>query len=191
MYIYCITNSINGKQYVGLTTRNIEESKSYYGSGVYINRSIKKYGKKNFKKEILELCNNDKQLKKQEIHWIQKLNTKAPNGYNLTDGGDGVLNPTEEVRTKISEKLKLLVGEKHPHWGMTRTDETKLKMRNAQLGIPVSLEAKKKITHLIINEYHSIQEASRKTNIAASGICKCCKGELKTAGKFIWKYKER
>ena len=234
MYIYCITNSINGKQYVGLTTRNIEESKSYYGSGVYINRSIKKYGKKNFKKEILELCNNDKQLKKQEIHWIQKLNTKAPNGYNLTDGGDGVLNPTEEVRTKISEKLKLLVGEKHPHWGMTRTDETKLKMRNAQLGIPVSLEAKKKIseklsgrklskaickkmseskmghsvsehtrlklknqsscvtvlqidkiTHLIINEYHSIQEASRKTNIAASGICKCCKGELKTAGKFI------
>ena len=51
MYIYCITNIISNKQYVGLTTRAIDESKNYYGSGVYIMRAIKKHGKHNFKKE--------------------------------------------------------------------------------------------------------------------------------------------
>jgi len=226
MYIYCITNIISNKQYVGLTTRAIDESKNYYGSGVYIMRAIKKHGKHNFKKEILELCDTDINLKKREIFWIKEMNTKSPNGYNLTAGGDGLLRPAPSVILKLKNKIV--------------SAETRLKMRNAQLGIPMTKEAKEKlinsitgrklsketckkmseyhigkplskktikkirenqptcksilqidkITNKIINEYHSIQEASRKTNIAASGICKCCKGELKTAGKFIWKYKE-
>lgn len=41
----------------------------------------------------------------------------------------------------------------------------------------------------LINEYPSIQEASRITNINRKSIRQACKGELKTAGKFIWQFK--
>jgi len=40
-----------------------------------------------------------------------------------------------------------------------------------------------------IAEYFSINEAERCTGIAKCSICRCCKGELKSAGKFVWKYK--
>ena len=92
MYVYCITNNLNGMKYVGMTSRTIEESKEYYGSGIYIKRVIKKLGKDVFKKEIIEICDNVELLKEQEKYWIKILNTKHPKVYNLTDGGDGVIN---------------------------------------------------------------------------------------------------
>lgn len=55
MYIYKITNLLNGKIYVGKhTCKNIENL--YYGSGVAIKSAIKKYGKENFKKDVLCFC---------------------------------------------------------------------------------------------------------------------------------------
>lgn len=42
----------------------------------------------------------------------------------------------------------------------------------------------------VITEYKSIQEAERTTGIAGPNICACCKGKrYKTAGGFIWQYK--
>jgi hypothetical protein len=48
--VYLTTNLINGKQYIGSSSFN---RPSYFGSGVDISKAIKKYGKSNFKKEIL------------------------------------------------------------------------------------------------------------------------------------------
>jgi group I intron endonuclease len=238
MYIYGITNTLNGMKYVGMTSKTIEESKNYYGSGVYITRAVKKLGKQHFKKEIIEICNNEKHLREREKYWIKTLNTKHPLGYNLTDGGDGVINLYEKGKNKISEKLKLLVGEKHPHYGMKRSQETcnniskaltgrKLspehaeKSRRANLGNPMPAHVKEilikantgrsPVGETLINirrnqptctivlqftkngefitEYFSISEAERCSGVAKSSICRCCKGELKSAGKFVWKYK--
>jgi hypothetical protein len=41
-----------------------------------------------------------------------------------------------------------------------------------------------------INEYESIAEASKATNILTSGIIRCCQGKHKKAGGFRWMYKE-
>ena len=43
-----------------------------------------------------------------------------------------------------------------------------------------------------IDEYYSSRDAERKTGIGRSNIVKCCKGlpKHKSAGGFIWKYKE-
>ena len=57
MIIYKTTNLINNKIYIGQDSRN---NPYYYGSGTIITLAIKKYGKNNFKKEILETCNNKK-----------------------------------------------------------------------------------------------------------------------------------
>ena len=41
----------------------------------------------------------------------------------------------------------------------------------------------------LIEEWKSVRDASRKLNINTGSICRCCKGEFKTAGGFKWKYK--
>ncbi len=61
MVIYKTTNKINKKFNNGADSRN---NPNYLGSGVYLINAIKKYGKENFKKEILEECNIELQLHK-------------------------------------------------------------------------------------------------------------------------------
>lgn len=41
-----------------------------------------------------------------------------------------------------------------------------------------------------IKEYYGANEASRQTGILCTSICKCCRGERKKSGNYIWKYKE-
>jgi len=108
MYIYKITNTINGKSYIGLKTKTVEESLDYYGSGKLILHAISKYGKENFTKEIIERDITDlKILNEREIYWINFYNlTDRSVGYNITHGGQGFIsNHSEESKAKISRSL--------------------------------------------------------------------------------------
>ena len=82
MFIYKVTNNITGKVYIG-KKEILDDWNSYYGSGKIIKRSLKKYGKENFTKEIIEECKTKQELNKRERYWIQKLNTLYPNEYNI------------------------------------------------------------------------------------------------------------
>lgn len=42
----------------------------------------------------------------------------------------------------------------------------------------------------LLNQYCSIREASRISKVSVSGISGCCNDKLKTAGGYIWKFKE-
>lgn len=133
MIVYKITNLIGGKVYVG---KDESDRQNYYGGGIYIKSAIKKHGIENFKKEILEYCKTKKQLSKQEIYWIKKLNTLWPNGYNLTTGGEGFNGKhSEEAKQKISKGLK---GHRH-------SEETKQKIRAGNLGKKRSKKTKQKM----------------------------------------------
>ena len=85
MIIYKTTNLINNKFYIGKDAKN---TKSYLGSGKVLKQAIQKYGKENFKKEILEYCTDLEHLDEREIYWIDKYNA-LEEGYNLTEGGTG------------------------------------------------------------------------------------------------------
>jgi group I intron endonuclease len=102
-YIYLITNNINGKLYVGKHKYDKPELDKYYiASGILITEAIKKYGLNNFSREIIDLADSDVELNQKEIYWIKKKNSKIPNGYNLTEGGDGITNMSDEIKLKIS-----------------------------------------------------------------------------------------
>lgn len=111
MVIYLITNTLNGKQYVGQTQRTLlHRMKQHLKEHLYIDRVIRKYGIENFTFKVLEECATIDELNEQERFWIATLNTKKPNGYNLTDGGEGVpgMSHTKESCKKISKTMKKL-----------------------------------------------------------------------------------
>lgn len=111
--IYKITNKINGKIYIGQKSYVGEPSmESYYGGGVEIIRAVKKYGKKNFTREILYSRIRDQATAdSMEIWAIEKYNsTNQEIGYNISKGGK-VFEITTEMRNKISSSLKKYFAE--------------------------------------------------------------------------------
>jgi group I intron endonuclease len=113
--IYLITNIENKKQYVGITKFSIEERFFQHTKrGFLLTEAIQKYGEQNFSIELVEEVESAERAYELEIFYIQKYNTKVPNGYNLTDGGDGIFGweASEEYRQECSERVKLLHKEK-------------------------------------------------------------------------------
>lgn len=88
-YVYKITNLLNGKIYIG-KSKYRPYYESYYGSGLIIEAAIKKYGKENFKKEILEEFETEEEAFEAEALYIQQYNsTNSEIGYNIDKGGPG------------------------------------------------------------------------------------------------------
>lgn len=87
MIIYITTNLLDGKKYIG---KDEDNNPKYLGSGLHLIRAIKKYGKKNFQKEILAYANNKEELNELEIYYIDYYNAqKSDLFYNIAPGGTG------------------------------------------------------------------------------------------------------
>jgi len=142
MIIYKATNKINGKIYIGKTSRPLDKrvyDHCYRGSGTPIQKAIKKYGIQAFEWSIIDTAICKEILNEKEEYWISYLNSKAPNGYNLTDGGDGQskgFRHSEESKKKISEAGK----------GHTVTKEAREKLSNFLTGKKLAEETCKKIS---------------------------------------------
>ena len=89
-FVYLTTNLINEKQYIGdHSTDNLNDG--YLGSGIALKNSVKKYGKKNFKNEILDFFDTKKEAFDAQERWINEFNSLIPMGYNISPkGGLGI-----------------------------------------------------------------------------------------------------
>jgi group I intron endonuclease len=125
--VYCVTNLVNGKRYVGKTTATLKHrwamhwSEAGHGSENPFHRALRKYGKPHFVVEVITECSSLSELSEKEKCWIVALSTHVSTGrgYNATWGGDG----TEP-------------GRRHPNFGKHLTDEVKAKLRRSKLGKP-------------------------------------------------------
>jgi group I intron endonuclease len=136
--IYLITNLLNSKQYVGVTKFSLEERfLQHTKRGFFLTEAIQKYGEQKFSIKLIEEVKIPEQAYELEIFYIKEYNTKAPNGYNLTDGGDGIFGwqPTDEYRQECSERTKQLhKNKKIGMYGKNHTEKTKEKMSQSAKG---------------------------------------------------------
>ena len=141
-FIYETTNLINSKKYRGIhKTKNINDN--YIGSGMAFTYAVKKYGKENFKREILEYCNSYDELLEKEKIYVNEEWVKDRANYNAKTGGQSAGILSEESKNKISDTLKekYRTGEIKPNparkgmtpWckGLKMTDEFKEKCSKA------------------------------------------------------------
>jgi group I intron endonuclease len=174
MYVYIITNLINGKQYVGKSSKRIEETKRYFGSGKYIKLAIEKYGKENFRKDVLiESIDTIDDLNRLEIWAIEFNKTQIPNGYNITEGGDGHGPLSEEQKEKLRGKGNPMYGKKHSEESKKKMSKSSKKY-NGMTGKKHSEEAKRKI-----GEAHKGREVSEETREKLSKSLTGRKGTFK------------
>lgn len=124
MVIYKTTNLINGKYYIGKDHANNPE---YLGSGYLLKKAISKYGRENFKKEILFYCKDLKDLAKTEKEIVTESICKDPSSYNLAIGGHGGNTHAgwDDYRRDEFKKLQSEIKsrENNPMYGKMQTEE--------------------------------------------------------------------
>jgi len=109
MIIYYIKNKLNGKGYVGQTTKTLNRRWSGHLSNAknkkyssVLAKAILKYGLNAFELEVLEKCDSLEALNEAEVKWISIKNTLVPYGYNVETGGKNN-TWTEEMKEKMSK----------------------------------------------------------------------------------------
>jgi len=159
-FVYITRNLINGKKYIGNhSTDNVDDY--YIGSGIYLKKAIKKEGKENFKREILEYFDTGQEAFNAQKKWIDKFNT-VNDGYNISPyGGLGISGSihNEESKKKISFSLKgkkrkpltdshirKLRKNAQKRKGVSPSKETKEKLSNSQIGRIFSDDHRKKLS---------------------------------------------
>jgi group I intron endonuclease len=175
-FLYKTTNLINGKYYIGIhCTNNIKDN--YIGSGTVLRRSVRKYGKHNFKCEILEYLSSYSDLKEREKQIVNKdllgdtlcmnLKVGGHGGFTKEESTKGAIKSNtlrrgmkkgplpEEVKKKLSDNNHNKDG--HIWRGRKHTEASKQKMRksknagsnNPQFGKSHSEETKLKISETL------------------------------------------
>jgi hypothetical protein len=129
--VYQITNIINNDYYIGVhKTENPMDS--YYGSGILIERSIKKYGRENFQKKILFIFDNSKDAYEKEKDLLL-FHLSNPECLNLSKGGVGGANfkgktHSIETKNKLADLAKRKPGYKKTKVDLIKEKETRLKL---------------------------------------------------------------
>ena len=180
-YIYLITDTTNGMKYTGKHHYHIEGQldPNYHGSGTII-KNIYKKRPDTLKEEYIKTCYSEEEMCSDEQYYIKLFKTLWPNGYNLTEGGDGLI-PCEETRKKLSEVHK---GKPAHNKGVPMSEEQKKKMRNDKRS--------KKVRQLtldgeFVREWSSLKECER-NGFNHSAVGRCCNGKQKSAYGFKWCY---
>jgi len=180
--IYCTTNLINGKKYIGSTCNNYNY---YLGSGVLLKNAFKKYGKENFIKQVLAEVDSYDIMRELEEYYIDYYNAyKSSLFYNLSNKGTGLpegtklgFNPKKNKNISLSK-----IGKKLSRYHCDKITQGKL--NKGKKVLQYDLE------NNFIKEWNTAKEACLFYNFKdLNGVSACCLGKQKTAFGYKWKYK--
>jgi group I intron endonuclease len=168
--IYVIRNKINGKVYVGKTTRKWPKERNSEhirlakkGVKTKLYDAMRSYGIENFEFEVIAQCIQDEKiLAETEMLLIKQYDSFGPNGYNMTPGGEGNKGYkwTEEQLERVRGKNSKNYGKPVNPKGSKRSDETRRRHSESvtgelhhMWGIPKSEKTKELIAHAHANTY--------------------------------------
>jgi group I intron endonuclease len=146
-YVYKITNTVNGKIYIGksvnpkarwakhISSAKLKPTNQFF----YLQASINKYGKDYFTLDIIDECESAEKAYNREVYWISHYNSNNRQyGMNLTVGGDGSRGHvlSKEARDKISKA----------NTGLKRSIEHREAISKGNKGRVVSDDVRKRIS---------------------------------------------
>lgn len=130
--VYCHTNKVNGKKYVGTTRQELpkrwRKGKGYTGNRL-IYQAFSEYGWDNFDHDVLKAGLTQQEAYFWEQFYIHALGTLSPDGYNLQSGGASGYKSHPETKeilraerlgTTISEEVRQKMSESHKARGITQ-----------------------------------------------------------------------
>jgi hypothetical protein len=211
--IYKAQNIVNGECYVGASTKSVEERKrnhihkSNSINATYFQETIRTFGSDAFKWEQIDTATTVNELAEKEAEYIVKYNSQY-DGLNSNKGSGGF---KKKVYQYCLESGKLLHSYNDLTSAATAVSATKTSISNVCLHIDRTckgfywsysdtdnpknnIDLRKKqviqydLTEKELTSYISASEASRRTGISKTCITRCCRGERKSSGGFIWNY---
>lgn len=164
MVIYKITNRIDGKIYIGQTTRSaMKRICEHKCKDSLIGKAIKKFGLENFQIENIERCDSKEELNLREKYWTEYFDCIHPKGYN-----------------------KAVVDSKHGEFtGFYDRHHSKETIALNQAHQPNIKKVMCVETGIV---YNSIRECERETGEARTHIIKMCKGQIKKTKHSHFEY---
>lgn len=188
-YVFCTTNLINGMTYTGMTSRDLPNT-NYIGSGAEMEEAIKKFGRENFKREIIGIYPTREMALLAEKIEVGDEWTASTN-YNLIKGGGA---DPRRSRFKHSTKTKqFLSGSGNPMYkktpwnkGRSCSSEQKEKISYTLRQNPNTGIGKRKPVEIDGIEFKSIKEAAIYFNVHIKTINRWINGYTKNRyGKYI------
>lgn len=203
--IYCFTNKINNKKYIGQSvdikqrwrlhkTSAFSPDNKDYNS--YFHNALRKYGWDNFNKEVLTECTKE-ELNELEKYYIKKFDTcNRENGYNLTYGGDSSIHIDtykDNILSLWNKGLKCIeiskevglssytISEKLKRYGIS-SEEILYRSKNMKPVIQLTLDG------IEIARFKSAKEASDITHINKGHIIDVCNNKRKQTCGYKWQY---
>lgn len=170
-FIYKTTCKVTDRHYYGMhSTDDVDDG--YLGSGLWLWRSIKKHGKENHVREIVEFLSDRKSLCEREKEIVTKEHVDNPMCMNLCVGGGASIGHSVSTRQKISKRK---IGQK-------LSDEHKQKLSKALKGRKLSKELIMKISNSNRGKHHikHTEETKRKMSESHKGLSSGMKGKKHT-----------
>jgi predicted GIY-YIG superfamily endonuclease len=203
-YIYKITNTKNGKIYIGKTQFSVQKRFAEHCSDAFKERNenrplyaaMRKYGINNFSVETVEETSN---AEEREKYWIEYYGS-FKNGYNATTGGDGtsyldyeLLIKTYQITKSVAKTAKMCQCDEG-HLSDILKDNNIIVLSNADSARLATgkMVGQFSLTNDLIKIFPSIKEAAKAVvpdkKSAYSHISEVCNGKRKTAYGYIWKF---
>ena len=219
-YIYKATNRINGQSYIGCTnnyrSRKWQHERCYEKEDCVFHRAIQEFGKENFDWEVIDSAESEMEGHELEKKYIDQYHTLMPNGYNMTVGGynnpltkykpvvclepDGTYVRTYEsteaatrdgyynVADCCSDNHHLTQGKQFMYLDDYKQHGGKVYERHDSIFMKAIVQCD--LSGNMIQEFKSVNAAAEFTGIRRSTISGALTGTYKTAGNYIWVYKE-
>ena len=210
--IYKITNLVNGKSYIGKTSKTLDQRFTEHKIEAFRSRAekrplysaIRKYGIENFKIELIEDNLSDDLINEREIYWIKFYKTYY-NGYNATIGGDGKSFYNHDVFLQEFFEGKSITEIARKFGCSHKTVSQAVKARGLDVRTNTPKQLGNKVAQInpqtkeILNIFDSQRDAAKymidngfssakKITTVATNIGRVLKGKRKSCCGFFWKF---